>query len=319
MGMPKHDRLLYILNLLRARKNLNAAQLAIECGVAERSIYRDILVLSEANIPIYYDHGYKLASENFLPPLNFTFDEYRCLKMALESSPLIQTGKYSEMLKRVRAKVEAGLSPQVMDIKRMTRDTTHIDIPTSNPKLANEEIFALLEEAINDSRQVKIKYDAIESGLSDRIVEPYFIIFRARAFYFVAFCHLRGLFRTFRLDRIREIELSPDQFVRNTEINAQDYFKGSWEVFSGEPIDVVVRFKGPSAKVVKGSQHHPDEEIENISEDEIIYRVRVNGLFEIKRWIIGFADQVEVISPDKLRQDLKRVGEFFRETYTEQG
>ena len=92
MGMPKQDRLLYILNLLRARKNLNATQLAEECGVTERSIYRDILAISEANIPIYYDNGYKLATENFLPPLNFSFEEYSCLKIALESSPLIDTG-----------------------------------------------------------------------------------------------------------------------------------------------------------------------------------------------------------------------------------
>ncbi|RME19381.1 MAG: HTH domain-containing protein, partial [Candidatus Zixiibacteriota bacterium] len=47
--MPKSDRLLYILNLLRTRRNLNAARLAEECGVTERSIYRDIISLSEAN------------------------------------------------------------------------------------------------------------------------------------------------------------------------------------------------------------------------------------------------------------------------------
>ena len=317
MGMPKHDRLLYILNLLRARKNLNAAQLAVECRVTERSIYRDILALSEANIPIYYDNGYKLASGNFLPPMNFTFEEYSCLKMALESSPLIQTGKYSYTLKQIQAKVEAGLSPQVKDIKRTTRDTTHIDIGTSPTQPANEEIFALLEEAINDTRQLKIKYDAIESGLSERLVEPYFIIFRARAFYFVAFCKNKNLFRTFRLDRVREIELTPNQFIRDSDISAQDYFKGSWSVFSGAPVDGVVGFKGSAAKVVRGSQHHEDEEIETLSDDEIIYRVRVNGLFEIKRWIVGFGDQAEVISPDELKQELKQVGEYLRETYSE--
>lgn len=315
MGMPKHDRLLYILNLLRARKNLNAAQLAQECGVTERSIYRDILALSEANIPIYYDNGYKLASGNFLPPLNFTFEEYSCLKIALESSPLVQTGKYSDTLKMVQAKVEAGLSPQVKDIKRTTRDTTHIDIPVSNPQPANEEIFAILEEAINESRQLKLKYEAIETGMTERIVDPYFIIFRARAFYFVAWCHLRKLFRTFRLDRVREIEITPDSFTRDTSVNAQDYFKGSWEVFSGEPVDVVVRFTGASARVVKGSQHQPDEEIETVSDDEIIYHVRVNGLFEIKRWIVGFGDQAEVLSPDDLKDQLRWIGEYLRGVY----
>ena len=53
--MAKYDRLLYILNLLRSRKNLNAEMLAAECGVTERTIYRDIIALSDANIPIYYD------------------------------------------------------------------------------------------------------------------------------------------------------------------------------------------------------------------------------------------------------------------------
>jgi len=315
MGMPKHDRLLYILNLLRARKNLNARLIAIECGVTERSVYRDILTLSEANIPIYYDRGYKLASSNFLPPLNFNFDEYRALKIALESSPLILTGSYQASLKQVLAKVEAGLSPQVKSVKAITRDTTHIKIGTSQASPSNEEMFALIEQGINESKQIRISYDAIESGLKERLVEPYFIIFRARAFYFVAFCHLRSLFRTFRLDRVRELVLTENSFQRQNNISARDYFKGSWEVFSGEPTDVVVKFKGPAAKVVRGSQHHPDEEIEVISENEIIYSVRVNGLFEIKRWIIGFGEQAEVITPDTLKNDLKQIGEYLNETY----
>lgn len=315
MGMPKHDRLLYILNLLRARKNLNAALIAVECGVTERSIYRDILTLSEANIPIYYDRGYKLASSNFLPPLNFNFEEYRCLKLALESSPLIQTGNHQNTLKQILAKVEAGLSPQVKSTKAITRDTTHIDITTSQAAPSNEEMFALIEQAINETKQLKITYDAIESGLKERLVEPYFIIFRGRAFYFVAFCHVRSLFRTFRLDRVRELELTEKGFIRQTDISAEDYFKGSWEVFSGDPVDVVVRFKGAAAKVVRGSHHHTDEEIEVLSDNELTYRVRVNGTHEILRWIIGFGDQAEVLSPDSIKSELKRVGQYLSGTY----
>src|SRR3990172_6750233 len=88
MGMTKYDRLLYILNVLRSRRAVNAARLDEECAVTERSIYRDIIALSEANVPIYYDHGYKLTSDNFLPPLNFTLEEYQALQLAIDSSPL---------------------------------------------------------------------------------------------------------------------------------------------------------------------------------------------------------------------------------------
>jgi len=115
MGMPKYDRLLYILNLLRSRRNLNAGMLASECNVTERTIYRDIVALSEANIPIYYDNVYKYASGNFLPPLNFTVDEYMALRTALVSSPLYRTGHSRQLIKSVKTKIEACLSPKVKE------------------------------------------------------------------------------------------------------------------------------------------------------------------------------------------------------------
>lgn len=65
--MSKTDRLLFILNLIRSRRNLKARDLAKECEVSERTIYRDIMDLSSANIPIYFDDGYKFLTDAFLP------------------------------------------------------------------------------------------------------------------------------------------------------------------------------------------------------------------------------------------------------------
>ena len=231
MGMTKQDRLLYILNLLRARKNLNAALLAAECGVTERSIYRDIISLSEANVPIYYDNGYKLASDNFLPPLNFTFEEYSLLKLALKSTPLARTTRHRDTLKHIRAKIEAGLSRQVRRQRRTAVDTTHIDIPVDEGRKRSERFWGRIETAISDRRCLHIDYESISSGVSTRIVEPYFIVFRRRAFYFVAYCRLRGDTRTFRMDRVRDARSLDEHFVRSPEISPQDYFEGSWEVY----------------------------------------------------------------------------------------
>ena len=239
MGMAKYDRLLYILNLLRARRNLNARKLAEECGVTERSIYRDIVSLSEANVPIYYDNGYKLASSNFLPPLSFDFDEYHCLKLALESSPLAKTGKYQQLLSKIKAKVDAGLSDSVKQKKRFTPETTHIDIATSLAQERGEQFYSTIEEAITSWKCLELKYDSIESGLTERVVEPYFIIFRGRAFYFVAYCRLRKDFRTFRIDRVQDVKILNETFMKRDDINPKSYFEGSWELFSGEPIEVV--------------------------------------------------------------------------------
>lgn len=317
MGMAKYDRLLYILNLLRTRRNLNAAKIAEECGVNERSIYRDMIALSEANIPIYYDNGYKLATDNFLPPLNFSFDEYQYLKLALSSSVLNRTDKYEEISRQVKAKVEAILSSNVLKQGKFRPDTTHIEIADSDRTGSIEQCYGIIENAAEKSLCLMLKYDSIQSGVSERIVEPYFIIFKVRAFYLVAFCRLRNDFRTFRINRILSAEAMEETFVRRSDITAEQYFQGSWQVYSGEPVEVVIRFTGAAAKVIRTDQHHENEHIEEIGGDTILYTVVTRGLEEIGRWVIGFGAEAEVISPDELKTNLAAVGNYLTNVYQE--
>ncbi len=315
MGMNKYDRLLHILNLLRSRRNLNAGMLASECGVTERSIYRDIIALSEANIPIYYDNGYKLASDNFLPPLNFDYDEYLGLKLAAESSPLVKTGKYGEALRKAMVKLDASVPESVRRETRFTPRTTHLDIPVADEQERGERFYAVVEEAASRQRQLRITYQSINSGESERIVEPYFIVFRGRAFYFVAFCRTREEIRTFRLDRVKDVELTTATFARRPGIAAETYFDGSWSVYSGEPIEVTVRFTGSAARVVSAGTHHAGEKIERIGDNEVIYRVETRGLEEIQRWILGFGGEAEVLEPPELRAQMRQTAEELRDTY----
>ena len=316
MGMAKYDRLLFILNLLRSRRTLNAARLAEECGVTERSIYRDIISLSEANIPIYYDNGYKLASDNFLAPLNFTFEEYTCLRLALESSPLEKTGKNAGILRQVRAKVEAGLSEVTREKRKTAIDIAHIDIDTTLAEENAKKFYSAVEEAISTQTCLSIEYETVKHGLTQRTVEPYFIIFRARAFYFVAFCRLRGEFRTFRVDRVRKLRLTGENFRRQKGISAGDYFEDSWRIYSGEPVEIVVRFVGSAANVIRSGVHHPREHVEPGRDGSVVYRVTVSGIEEIQRWLLGFGAEAEVIAPTSLRQQLREVGAYLSSTYS---
>lgn len=302
MGMSKYDRLLYILNLLRARKNLNARLLATECGVTERSIYRDILALSEANIPIYYDNGYKLASDSFLPPLNFDVEEYSCLKLALDSTPLTKIAKYNRLIKEIQAKIDSRLSESVRQQERFTPATTTVEIDASVTESRGEKYYQTIERAINEQSCLEIEYDSITSGVTKRVVEPYFLIFISRSFYFVAYCRLRKDFRTFRVDRLLSVEPLTEAFTRKKGVEADTYFEDSWKLFHGAPVSIVVRFTGTAARVVKLTRHHPKESIEDISDSEIMYRVTTRGHEEVQRWILGFGAEAKVLEPQEMRE-----------------
>jgi predicted DNA-binding transcriptional regulator YafY len=83
--MTKAERLIYILSLLRSHRFLKAHDLAVKCGVCERTIYRDIISISGSHIPIYFENGYKLIHQEFLPPMNFTPTEADYLIRLLSS------------------------------------------------------------------------------------------------------------------------------------------------------------------------------------------------------------------------------------------
>jgi predicted DNA-binding transcriptional regulator YafY len=313
--MTKHDRLLFILNLLRSRRTLNATALAGECAVTERTIYRDIISLSEAEIPIYYDRGYKLASDSFLPPLNFNFEEYVALKLALESTPLRRAAKYGEALRRVRAKVEAGLNQSVREKRRTAIDATWLDIASTEDPVAGEKFFAILESACSESRSLEIDYDSASSGLSKRLVDPYFIVFRAHAFYFVAHCHLRDDFRTFRIDRLRDVTPTERRFSRQKGVSVKTYFEGSWQLYTGQPIEVTVRFVGQAARVILLGKHHSSEWVEKKPDGSVLYTATVRGIEEFRRWVVGFGDEAKVLEPAELKDSLGRLGDFLRGAY----
>jgi predicted DNA-binding transcriptional regulator YafY len=123
--MGKADRLLLILNLIRARKNLTPKDLSKECGVSERTIYRDINAISKADIPIYYDNGYKFFTDAFLPPLNLSLDENLALYMGLNSEDVNSQAALKSAGKTALAKIESLLSETIRDDYFAIR--THIE------------------------------------------------------------------------------------------------------------------------------------------------------------------------------------------------
>src|SRR5215204_5582582 len=75
--MNRTDRLLAIVLMLQAKKQMHAEDLAATFEISKRTIYRDILALDEVGIPIVSipGRGYSLVEGYFLPPLTFYTDE----------------------------------------------------------------------------------------------------------------------------------------------------------------------------------------------------------------------------------------------------
>jgi predicted DNA-binding transcriptional regulator YafY len=313
--MSKYDRLLHVLNLLRARQGLKASDLARECEVSERTIYRDIIALSSVNIPIYFDNGYRLLTDAFLPPLNFSLDDYLVLKLSLSSSVLMENSPLRKHAKAVLAKIEANLNPTLKAEIEKVKEPLKITIRSNYDFSKLSLIFKLIEQSLLNKKSLRIEYESLETGLATRQVDPYSLIFRRHAWYLIGFCHLRNEIRIFRLNRIKKITLLDKSFERKPDFSLSTLFKDSWEIYQGEPVVVKIRFKGIGAKVVESGQHHPSEKISKLKDGSLIYEVKVNGIEEIARWILGFGENAEVIEPKELRERVKQTAQSLAMLY----
>jgi predicted DNA-binding transcriptional regulator YafY len=204
--MGKLDRLLLILNLLRSRSALSASDLAGECEVSERTIYRDIHTLSEARIPIRFDGGYKIVTdEAFLPTLNFTIDEFLSLYVGLSSCPIQSVGCFKKSAQRALAKLESSVPEEIKadyeKAKKYVRFQPERDCPNHGADL----MFELLRQAMWPEKKIKLH---CLSPHSSEVVEitPKSLLYKRGRWHLVGLA--QNQIRYFQLDNIRSISLS---------------------------------------------------------------------------------------------------------------
>jgi len=203
--VAKADRLLLILNLLRSRRNLKAYDLANECEVSERTIYRDIQALSEARVPIYFDRGYKLLTDAFLPPLNFTVDELLTLYLGLNSNPVQSVDCLRKSARQALAKLESSLPDKIkVDYEKAKKQIT---VQLAKKSFSQEValIFELLMQAIRSEKKIKLRYISPHSSKVIELV-PEALLYKQGNWYVAGQIHKKV--RYFQLDTIKNVSLS---------------------------------------------------------------------------------------------------------------
>ena len=298
--MRKIERVLYILSLLRTNHWLKATDLAGKCGVSERTVYRDIISISEANIPIYFDGGYRLLHDGFLPPVNLTDSEADFLLSLLRSTVLEGDKPYGKTARVIIDKVKAGRSaPQT---------TKPISIGEASTEKDDEyKTTHIIEEAIREKVVIEIHYLSLKGEKTKRVIAPYALTFRKRAWYLIGYCHLRKDIRTFRLGRIQKVKMLSESFEIPADFSIRDYFRSMWGVTRDRLYHFKVKFSDEAAIAVKTSRHHPDEKITERTNGDVIYELIAGGEEEFIRWVLSYGKNAEIITPESSRKKLKTI------------
>jgi predicted DNA-binding transcriptional regulator YafY len=76
-------------------------------------------------------------------------------------------------------------------------------------------------------------------------------------------------------------------------------------VIWGDLQDVKIRFSEEQAPYIQERTWHPSQKIEKRADGSIDLTMRVGDLWEIKRWLIGWGADAQVLQPKELAKEIE--------------
>lgn len=224
--MRRADRLFQLVQLLRGRRLSTAAYLAGRLEVSERTVYRDVADLILQGVPIEGEAGvgYRFGAGFDLPPMMFSAEEAKAMVASVRLAQpwldatlaLAAEGALGKMLSALPSASRAAAESLAL----YTAPVEFNGLSTTDG--AN---LRLLREAVSAQRMVSMVYvDAKESN-TQRLVRPLGCFYWGRVWTLVAWCESRHDFRSFRVDRMKRLEVTEEGFRMETGKTLADFLR----------------------------------------------------------------------------------------------
>lgn len=307
----KSARLLRIICLFNeTTQGITAKEIAGKCGTSTRNVYRDLGDLEKMGVKLWEDGAKRgLEPGQFLPPINFTIPEAMTIFIASRlllgyinaNNPNI-TSTFSKLNFVVPSPMKEQISKTLEWMQKQR----------ANDKFCRN--LEMLSQAWINGRKAKIWYWTLgERSPKERVIEPYFIQPAAleHANYVIAYCHLKKQILTFKIERIRGVELLDEQFTVPQDFDANKYLGTAWGItISGRAEKVKLKFSPEIARIAEETTWHPSQVTQMQLDGSAIVKFDLAITNQLESFILGWGEKVEVLEPPRLR---RRVAKTARE------
>lgn len=298
------DRLARILSIfmdLINHKVVDTSYLSEKYQVSTRTIYRDIELLDLAGIPIISKRGTNggfSIIEGFKIDRNIlSEEEFSILLRGLQTLIHFDDPTAQAVYDKLTTILANSKKEQVI------QHSNHviIDISPFEPQKQIATWYQLLHQAITQHKCVKMSYNSIEKGISQRIIEPIHLFFKTANWYLYAFCRNRNEYRYFKLARIKEIEILEEEMIKR-----ETKFLELSQFFTNlEEIDLVLETSEDYSLIIEEHYFVTKKEIQKGKAFITLHYPLTNWVYDM---ILSFGNQVKVIHPQNVKNEIiKRI------------
>jgi predicted DNA-binding transcriptional regulator YafY len=292
-------RLLRLLTLLQARPTWSGGELADRLEVTPRTLRRDIDRLRSLGYPVESTAGaaggYKLGEGASLPPLHLDEEEATAVFVGLYTAA--GSGVADSAALRALSKLERVL-PARTKRKLATLRASVVKLADRTPSVSLAGV-ATLAAACSERLVTRFGYQG-QGGPTLREVEPLRIVQAGRRWYLVAWDVQKQDWRTFRVDRIRDLETTKARFAARTPPE-DDLVRYVTESLSQSPYNHRARVLLYSpAESLRDRVTAYEGILDRVADDRCVLRTGARSLESIALFVAMLGVEFEVIEPAEL-------------------
>ncbi len=302
----------YIDDLIEACSRAIYDFTGIENGVRRRQIFDDIKFMES-------EEGYSIPLARHKDGLK-TYYRYEDKHFSINQQPLSpaeeeQLRNTMIMLSRFRGLPQFDWIYEVQarfEDKIQRRDGNNSVVYfEQNPYLRGLEHFSGLFSAAVARQPIKLAYHPAFGEAKSYVVHPYALKQHVSRWYLLCLSIREGeenQILTLAIDRIDSFEPLHIPFIPNTEIDFEDYFDDAIGVTVGEerkPENITLKVDRMRYNFIVTKPLHHSQKVINSSDTHITIELKVVYNYELETTLLEFADTVEVIAPQHLRERIK--------------
>lgn len=299
--MQVNNRLFEIVYILIQKKKVTAKELANRFEVSTRTIYRDIEILSRANIPVYANKG-KEGGIGIL-------DEYVLNKMILTEEEQNQILFALQGMKKVAGQDEKDTLRKLSRLfNKKVDDWIRIDFSNWGKDNEKEKRFNMIKTAILNKNQIEFVYYNSNGEKSQRKVEPLQVWFKDKSWYLIAYCKMKQDYRIFKIARIKEIEILEEHFERDLQ---QESKKEKCKFKT-----ITLKLEISKKMAYRVYDEFEDSEITKKDDGSFIINVEYPENEWVYGYILSFGEYLKVLSPERVKRTIKNKIEKILKNYS---
>lgn len=173
--------------------------------------------------------------------------------------------------------------------------------------LGTENLHGLLH-AIKNCFEVSFTYHKFyDDTVSQRNIQPAAIKEARNRWYLLGRDTKDGLYKSFGLDRMDNLEISRRSFEKLTDFDPEEEYRYSFGIINGtgeKPEKVELAFTPREGRYIKSLPLHHSQELIKETKEETVFSYYIIPTYDFRQEILSYGDQVKVLKPASLKKDI---------------